>query len=104
MDRICVKCGRVMEPIKNGFYFFFDQKVRTSDLWGCRNCRRFQIHGSPKVFVEAANLIHGEIITDPGNQNMLAVLEPNLILPDYFEKYMNQYYPHWTCWKEDSSE
>lgn len=100
-NRICVKCGNVMEPVKNGFTFSIGTRFYTSDLWGCKKCRRFQIHGTNKHFGYVAKLIEPiDLISDPGNKSFLAILEPKFVaLPEYFYKHMKEWYPGWN-WKE----
>lgn len=104
-NRVCIRCGQVMQPIKNGFYYSMpDGKVRNSDLWGCLTCRRFQIHGSPKTPILIRNIVKsGNFVVDPGGDNYLAILDPEIDFTEEFDKHMIKWYPEWN-WKEKSNE
>lgn len=98
MDRICTKCGNTMEVVKSGFQFLDDNNILfTSDLWGCITCRRFQIHGSPGSTNHQFSRVKGdfEVVPDPGNLNMYAILDPKIQFSGEFNAHMIEWYPHW---------
>lgn len=99
-ERICIKCGQEMRPIKNGFIFQVDDELRTADLWGCLTCDRYQIHGVPatqsllKIYGHL-RLENSELVCDPGNDKFWAVLDPALTYTPHFKKHMAEWYPDW---------
>ncbi len=100
MERICVRCGQEMMPVKNSFWFLLDRKTRSSDLWGCRTCNNFQIHGAPNTFINTATITSGVLVPDPGNnENFQAIINPKIIAPYSFGEHMAEWYPGWP-WKE----
>lgn len=107
MERVCVECGGIMQPVKNSFHFVTKAEDgyvgHTSDLWGCRRCKRFQIHGSPKAHYPMAILEEGELIEDPGNSSMLAVIRPKFRPPSEFQEHMDKWYSRF-CYPEGWDE
>ena len=99
-ERYCVECGSEMQPLKNGFLFLSEYDLRTSDLWGCKRCMRYQIHGIPvgpptKVYGEINNSNHVTLSFDPGNEKFWAILKPNLTFSEHFAAHMREWYPDW---------
>lgn len=100
-DRICIKCGQEMIPIKNGFVFEVDDELRTADLWGCRPCERYQIHGLPAA--QSFAKIHGHLsseeeehlVADPGNDRFWAILDPAITYTSHFKRHMSEWYQGW---------
>ena len=95
-DKTCVKCGRMMRPIKNGFHHLGpDGGVRSGDLWGCRWCKRFQLHGVPKGQFPWWPLyarVKGEETVDPENDVFSAYLEPEFDFQAPFYEHMKKWY------------
>lgn len=102
MNKKCIVCGQRMEPIKNGFYFLEpDSSVWAGDLWGCLSCRRFQVHGIPKVPVIPLHAsLKGVKATDLDNSTHDAILIPVLDFTKHFDSHMHEWYPYWH-WKEE---
>jgi hypothetical protein len=107
-ERFCIKCGNALEAIKNGFYFITpDGLLKSSDLWGCIKCRRFQIHGIPSGsfpwrpvygYVDAGELT--DDLTSPVNEAagsfiFQAYLDPTIIFLNPFYEHMKKRYPEW---------
>ena len=103
MERECIKCGQIMIPVKNGFYTVHNNIFRSSDLWGCLPCRRFQIHGMPEGF-EVTIIEGGELQPDPGSDTFLSILDPVMTLPSYFSSHMKEFYPEWRWEDKDESK
>jgi len=102
MIRRCENCGRELVPVKNGFLFVRGNEVRTSDLWGCRQCKRFQIYGIPKQVSFEVGVVgeHAQLIDDPGNPSYHAILYSPTKMPSDFAEHMKNYYSSWD-WKEE---
>jgi len=89
-----------MVPVKNGFWFLYNDGLRNSDLWGCKVCMRYQIHGIPigplsKIFGKINNTDDVEMASDPGNSKFWAILKPDLTFTEYFATHMSEWYPEW---------
>lgn len=95
MKRVCVRCGRTMKPVKNGFHHVGpDGCIRSADLWGCLSCNRFQVHGIPSgsaPWRPIFGYVSGEKVPDPGNERFTAYLEPEFWFLDPFFKYMAEW-------------
>lgn len=98
-DRICVKCGCTMEVVKTGFHFMSpDGGARSGDLWGCRVCGRFQLHGVPAgqfPWWPLDGAVIGQAVPDPDPESarFFAYLEPKFDFLPLFHKHMDSWYP-----------
>lgn len=101
----CLKCRGELEPIKNGFKILDEQgQVRTTDLWGCLACNRFEIWGIPPrsaPWWPIHAIVEGkyEVVVhkDPKNRTYpwWLMRDPVLHLNESFKAYMAEWYPHW---------
>lgn len=101
-ERTCINCGRELQVIKNGFFFIQHGGLRTSDLWGCKGCNRFQIHGIPNSpaipifgFVSDPDELSDGLVCDPGNERFWAILDPTITFTDFFRSHLKEWYPDW---------
>ena len=99
-EKICANCGKPMECLKTGFLFHCSLAVHRGDLFGCRSCERFQIHGINKVSTPVSRIdsLVG-VIQDPHNEQHYAVTEGDFHFTKEFDEHMKQWYPHWN-WED----
>lgn len=96
-DRTCIKCNRTMIPVKNGFFHVGpDGEIRSGDLWGCKPCGRFQLHGIPTghgSWMPLYGWVNGERVKDPNADEFFrAYLDPDILFCPPFFRHMKEWY------------
>ena len=96
---ICIECSYECVTLKTGFYHRQDDGLTyDGDLFGCKRCGHYQLHGIPNrshIFHNLIGTVSGTMVEDPKNGRYRAILNPMLIVTPEFVEHMKRWYPDW---------
>jgi len=97
--RICTKCSNELRVVKTGFHHLGpDGGVRSGDLYHCKACDRFQLHGIPDgaypYWPLFGVVLRGQRTreTEP-NSYWSAYLSPKIFFLSTFHTHLRKWYP-----------